>query len=38
VILRATDDGVRVISDDEDEGPATELPRDIAEHVFVSRR
>jgi DtxR family Mn-dependent transcriptional regulator len=38
VILRATDGGVRVISDDEDEGPATELPRDIAEHVFVSRR
>ncbi|NKZ06593.1 metal-dependent transcriptional regulator [Actinomadura latina] len=38
VILRATDDGVRVISEDEDEGPATELPRDIAEHVFVSRR
>ena len=38
VILRATEDGVRVISDDEDEGPATELPRDIAEHVFVSRR
>lgn len=38
VILRATDDGVRVISDAEGEGPATELPRDIAEHVFVSRR
>jgi DtxR family transcriptional regulator, Mn-dependent transcriptional regulator len=38
VILRATDDGVRVISDDEDDSPATELPRDIAEHVFVSRR
>ncbi|GAA0573716.1 metal-dependent transcriptional regulator [Actinomadura livida] len=38
VTLRATDDGVRVISDDESDGPATELPRDIAEHVFVSRR
>ncbi|XRQ11258.1 metal-dependent transcriptional regulator [Actinomadura welshii] len=38
VTLRATDDGVRVISDDEADGPATELPRDIAEHVFVSRR
>ncbi|MES9543110.1 MULTISPECIES: metal-dependent transcriptional regulator [unclassified Actinomadura] len=38
VILRATDDGVRVIGDDEDDSPATELPRGIAEHVFVSRR
>ncbi|TDC45387.1 metal-dependent transcriptional regulator [Actinomadura sp. KC345] len=38
VTLRATDDGVRVISDDEADTPATELPRDIAEHVFVSRR
>ncbi|TDC78904.1 metal-dependent transcriptional regulator [Actinomadura sp. 7K507] len=38
VTLRATDDGVRVISDDEADNPATELPRDIAEHVFVSRR
>ncbi|HLV72808.1 DtxR family iron (metal) dependent repressor [Actinomadura hallensis] len=38
VTLRATDDGVRVISDDESDGPATELPRNIAEHVFVSRR
>lgn len=38
VTLRATDDGVRVISDDEADSPATELPRDIAEHVFVSRR
>ncbi|MFG2085838.1 MULTISPECIES: metal-dependent transcriptional regulator [unclassified Spirillospora] len=38
VTLRATDDGVRVISEDEADGPATELPRDIAEHVFVSRR
>ncbi|GAA4241571.1 metal-dependent transcriptional regulator [Actinomadura meridiana] len=36
VTLRATDDGVQVISDDEAESPATELPRDIAEHVFVS--
>jgi len=38
VTLRATDDGVRVISDDESDSPATELPRNIAEHVFVSRR
>ncbi|MGP4026540.1 metal-dependent transcriptional regulator [Actinomadura sp. 3N407] len=38
VTLRATDDGVRVISEDEADSPATELPRDIAEHVFVSRR
>lgn len=38
VTLRATDDGVQVISDDEADSPATELPRDIAEHVFVSRR
>ncbi|MGK5550893.1 metal-dependent transcriptional regulator [Actinomadura kijaniata] len=37
VTLRATDDGVRVISDDEADDPA-DLPRDIAEHVFVSRR
>lgn len=38
VTLRATDDGVRVTCDDEVDGPDTELPRDIAEHVFVSRR
>ena len=38
VTLRATDDGVQVISDDDADGPATELPRSIAEHVFVSRR
>ncbi|GAA4366041.1 metal-dependent transcriptional regulator [Actinomadura verrucosospora] len=38
VILRATDDGVRVVGDDEDDSPATELSRGIAEHVFVSRR
>ncbi|WP_030165970.1 metal-dependent transcriptional regulator [Spirillospora albida] len=38
VTLRATDDGVRVTCDDEADGPETELPRDIAEHVFVSRR
>ncbi|MEV5825156.1 metal-dependent transcriptional regulator [Spirillospora sp. NPDC052242] len=37
VTLRATDDGVRVTCDDEADGPETELPRDIAEHVFVSR-
>jgi DtxR family Mn-dependent transcriptional regulator len=38
VTLRESDDGVRVTCDDEDGGSATELPRDIAEHVFVSRR
>ncbi|MFI0351661.1 metal-dependent transcriptional regulator [Actinomadura sp. 9N407] len=38
VTLRESDDGVRVTCDDEDGGPASELPRDIAEHVFVSRR
>ncbi|WP_308198697.1 metal-dependent transcriptional regulator [Actinomadura litoris] len=38
VTLRATDDGVRVTCDDEADSPDTELPRDIAEHVFVSRR
>ncbi|GAA2638547.1 metal-dependent transcriptional regulator [Actinomadura fulvescens] len=38
VTLRTTDDGVRVICDDEADSPASELPRDIAEHVFVSRR
>ncbi|MBO2464579.1 metal-dependent transcriptional regulator [Actinomadura violacea] len=38
VTLRATDDGVRVTCDDEADDAATELPRDIAEHVFVSRR
>ncbi|MFG2006475.1 metal-dependent transcriptional regulator [Spirillospora sp. NPDC048911] len=38
VTLRKTDDGVRVTCDDEADGPASELPRDIAEHVFVSRR
>ena len=38
VTLRATDDGVRVTCDDEADSPSTELPRSIAEHVFVSGR
>ncbi|MDX6738394.1 metal-dependent transcriptional regulator [Actinocorallia sp. A-T 12471] len=31
------DDGVRVICDDSGDGPETELPRRIAEHVFVAK-
>ncbi|MEV4252608.1 metal-dependent transcriptional regulator [Spirillospora sp. NPDC049652] len=38
VTLRTTDDGVRVVCDDETDGPESELPADIAGHVFVSRR
>jgi DtxR family Mn-dependent transcriptional regulator len=38
VTLLQSDDGVRVTCDDEGESPASELPRDIAEHVFVSPR
>ncbi|GLW63862.1 iron-dependent repressor IdeR [Actinomadura rubrobrunea] len=38
VTLRATDDGVRVTCDDEADSPYSELPRSIAEHVFVSSR
>jgi DtxR family Mn-dependent transcriptional regulator len=38
VTLRATDDGVRVTCDDEADSNASELPRSIAEHVFVSGR
>ncbi|MQY04280.1 metal-dependent transcriptional regulator [Actinomadura macrotermitis] len=38
VTLRTSDDGVRVVCDDGAEALATELPRGIAEHVFVSRR
>ncbi|KAB2342074.1 metal-dependent transcriptional regulator [Actinomadura rudentiformis] len=38
VTLQTTDDGVRVTCDDEADSPSSELPRDIAEHVFVSRR
>ena len=37
VTLAASDDGVRVTCDDET-GPATELPRRLAEHVFVAKR
>ncbi|XVQ11858.1 metal-dependent transcriptional regulator [Spirillospora sp. CA-255316] len=38
VTLRESDDGVRVTCDDEGGKPTTDLPKDIAEHVFVSRR
>jgi DtxR family Mn-dependent transcriptional regulator len=38
VTLRESDDGVRVTCDDEGGSPATEVSRDIAEHVFVSLR
>lgn len=38
VTLAASDDGVRVTCDDEAEGAATELPRRLAEHVFVTKR
>ncbi|SEG92316.1 iron (metal) dependent repressor, DtxR family [Thermomonospora echinospora] len=37
VMLATSEDGVRVSCDDEPEG-ATELPRRLAEHVFVTRR
>ncbi len=37
VTLATSDDGVRVTGDDED-GSATDLPRDIATHVFVVKR
>jgi DtxR family transcriptional regulator, Mn-dependent transcriptional regulator len=37
VTLASSDDGVRVTGDDED-GSATDLPRDIATHVFVVKR
>ncbi|WP_026341005.1 metal-dependent transcriptional regulator [Actinomadura atramentaria] len=38
VTLRTTDDGVRVTVEDEPDVPEREVPRDIAQHVFVSRR
>lgn len=38
VTLALSDDGVRVTCDDETDGPATELPLRIAEHVFVAKR
>lgn len=38
VTLAASDDGVRVSCDDETDRPATELPRRLAEHVFVAKR
>src|SRR6201985_3731394 len=37
VMLAASDDGVRVTCDDSADGTGAELPREIAEHVFVSR-
>jgi DtxR family Mn-dependent transcriptional regulator len=37
VTLAASDDGVRVTCDDEADSPATELPRRLAEHVFVAK-
>jgi DtxR family Mn-dependent transcriptional regulator len=36
VILMAADDGVRVTAGDSLDAIATELPRDIAGHIFVS--
>jgi DtxR family transcriptional regulator, iron-dependent repressor len=38
VTLAGSDDGVRVTCDDQAGGPAAELSRHIAEHVFVARR
>jgi DtxR family Mn-dependent transcriptional regulator len=38
VTLAASDDGVRVTCDDETDGLGTELPRRLAEHVFVAVR
>ena len=37
VMLVASDDGVRVTCGDSADGTGTELPREIAAHVFVSR-
>jgi DtxR family transcriptional regulator, iron-dependent repressor len=37
VMLAVSDDGVRVTCDDSADGAGTELPREIAAHVFVSR-
>ncbi len=37
VMLAASDDGVRVTCGDSADGAGTELPREIAAHVFVSR-
>ncbi|WP_055483247.1 metal-dependent transcriptional regulator [Sphaerimonospora mesophila] len=38
VTLAASDDGVRVTGDGEAGGTAVDLPRDVAAHVFVTRR
>ncbi|GLW10477.1 DtxR family transcriptional regulator [Microtetraspora sp. NBRC 13810] len=38
VTLAASDDGVRVTGDDETDNSLAELPRDVAAHVFVSKR
>jgi DtxR family Mn-dependent transcriptional regulator len=37
VMLAATDDGVRVTSEDSSGGITADLPRPVAEHVFVAR-
>jgi DtxR family Mn-dependent transcriptional regulator len=38
ITLAPSDDGVRVTCDDKADSPAAELPRHLAEHVFVSTR
>lgn len=38
VTLAASDDGVRVTGDDDANNTPAELPREVAAHVFVSRR
>ncbi|MCT9935009.1 metal-dependent transcriptional regulator [Planotetraspora sp. A-T 1434] len=38
VTLAASDDGVRVTGDSEADGTLAELPRDVAAHVFVTKR
>jgi DtxR family Mn-dependent transcriptional regulator len=38
VTLAASDDGVRVTGDNEADNTLAELPRDVAAHVFVSKR
>ncbi|MFC6080272.1 metal-dependent transcriptional regulator [Sphaerisporangium aureirubrum] len=38
VTLAASDDGVRVTGDDEADSTPANIPRDVAAHVFVSRR
>lgn len=38
VTLAASDDGVRVTGDEQTDNSLAELPRDVAAHVFVSKR